>query len=182
MPRELPPGRTCSASAWSARDLGVFASYRSISRATAVDVMASKFEACLKAGADTTIDASDGRLAEQLLEATGGKGIDVAIDFVCSASTLEAAFAALAKGGRLVMLGGHGAKFTANPGEMLRKELELLGSRYATKDEVAESLELVARGELSPIVPEKVPLAEAETVHQRLDKGLVTGRAALLIA
>lgn len=148
----------------------------------AVDVMASKFEACLKAGADTTIDASDGRVTEQLLEATGGKGIDVAIDFVCSTSTLEPAFAALAKGGRLVMLGGHGAKFAASPGEMLRKELELLGSRYATKEEVAESLELVARGELSPIVPEKVGLAEAETIHQRLDKGLVTGRAALLIA
>jgi alcohol dehydrogenase, propanol-preferring len=148
----------------------------------AVDVMASKFEACLKAGADATVDASDGRVAEQLLALTHGKGVDVAIDFVCSSSTLDSAFAAMAKGGRLVMLGGHGAKFSAHPGEMLRKELELLGSRYATKEEVAESLELVARGELSPIVPEQVPLAEAEAVHQRLDKGLVTGRAALLIA
>jgi hypothetical protein len=27
----------------------------------------------------------------------------------------------------------------------------------------------------------KVPLAEAEAVHQQLDKGLVTGRAALLM-
>jgi alcohol dehydrogenase, propanol-preferring len=148
----------------------------------AVDVMASKFEACLKAGADATLDASDGRVAEQLLALTDGKGVDVAIDFVCSTSTLESAVAAMSKGGRLVMLGGHGAKFSAHPGEMLRKELELLGSRYATKEEVAESLELVARGELSPIVPEQVPLAQAEAVHQRLDKGLVTGRAALLIA
>ena len=31
----------------------------------AVDVMASKFETCFKAGADATVDASDGRLAEQ---------------------------------------------------------------------------------------------------------------------
>ena len=147
----------------------------------AVDVMASKFEACVKAGADATVDASDGRVAEQLLELTGGKGIDVAIDFVCSTSTLEAAFAALGKGGRLVTLGGHGAKFTATPAEMLRKELELLGSRYATKEEVVESLELVARGELWPMVTEKVPLAQAEAIHQRLDKGLITGRAALMI-
>jgi D-arabinose 1-dehydrogenase-like Zn-dependent alcohol dehydrogenase len=147
----------------------------------AVDVMASKFEACIKAGADATVDASDGRVAEQLMALTNGKGIDVAIDFVCNASTLEAAFAALGKGGRLVMLGGHGAKFTATPAEMLRKELELLGSRYATKEEVVESLELVARGELWPMVTEKVPLAQAEEVHQRLDKGLVTGRAALMI-
>ena len=63
----------------------------------------------------------------------------------------------------------------------MRKELELLGSRYASKTEVAESLELVARRELWPIVPEKVPLNEAEAVHERLDRGLVTGRAALMM-
>ena len=147
----------------------------------AVDVAAAKFEACVKAGADMTVDASDGRVAEQLLDATEGKGIDVAVDFVSTASTAEAAIAALGKGGRFVTLGGHGARFTANPGEMLRKELELLGSRYATKEEVAESLELVARGELWPMVTEKVPLEEAEAIHQRLDKALVTGRAALMI-
>jgi propanol-preferring alcohol dehydrogenase len=147
----------------------------------AVDVMASKFEACVKAGADATLDASQGRVAEQLLEFTGGKGIDVAIDFVSSASTLEAALAALGKGGRLVTLGGHGGTFSANPGEMLRKEIELLGSRYASKEEVIESLELVARGELTPMVTEKAPLEQAESVHARLDKGAITGRAALMM-
>ena len=146
-----------------------------------VDVMASKFEACAKAGADATIDPSDGRTSEELLEASGGQGIDVCIDFVCSKDTIEAGFAALAKGGRLVMLGGHGSPFTAKPGEMLRKEIELMGSRYATRQEVYESLELVARGELFPLVMEKAPLAEAESVHRRLDSGAVTGRAALMM-
>ena len=147
----------------------------------AVEVAPEKRQACIDAGADAFVDASRGGVAEQLLEASGGRGIDVAIDFVSSAATLEAAFAALGKGGRLVTLGGNSGRFTANPGEMLRKELELLGSRYASKAEVAESLELVARRELWPIVPEKVPLAEAESVHQRLDRGLVTGRAALMM-
>ena len=148
----------------------------------AVDVMASKLEACMKAGADATLDASAGRVTEQLMALTGGQGIDVAIDFVSSAATLEAGIAALGKGGRLVTLGGHGGAFTANPGEMLRKEIELLGSRYASRAEVAESLELVARGELWPVVTEKAPLAEAEAIHQRLEKGAVTGRAALIVS
>ena len=147
----------------------------------AVDVIPNKFEACVKAGADATVDASEGRVAEQLLELTGGKGVDVAIDFVSNALTLEPAFAALAKGGRLVTLGGNSAKFSANPGDMLRKEIEILGSRYATKAEVMESLETVARGEVWPMVTEKVPLAEAEKIHDRLDKGLITGRAALMM-
>jgi propanol-preferring alcohol dehydrogenase len=150
-------------------------------RVIAIDVAPFKLAACLEAGADATIDASAGRVAEQLLEATAGKGIDVAIDFVCSASTLEAACAALGKGGRLVTLGGNSSRFNVNPGEMLRKELELLGSRYASKEEVVESLELVARGELWPMVREAVPLSEAEAVHERLAKGLVTGRAALMM-
>lgn len=147
----------------------------------AVDVMASKFEACLKSGADATVDASGGRVVEQLLEATGGKGIDVAIDFVCTADTLGAATRALGKGGRLVVLGGHGQPFRADPGIMLRKEIEILGSRYATRQEVLDSLDLVARGDVWPLVTEKVPLAHAEYVHQRLDKGQITGRAALMM-
>lgn len=147
----------------------------------AVDVMASKFESCLKAGADATVDASDGKAAEHLLELTGGKGLDVAIDFVCSGATQEAALGALGKGGRLVVLAGHGQPFKAATANFLRKELELLGSRYATRQEVYDSLELVARGEVWPLVTEKVPLEEAESIHQRLEKGLVTGRAALVM-
>jgi propanol-preferring alcohol dehydrogenase len=147
----------------------------------AVDVMASKFETCLKAGADASVDASDGKITDHLLELTDGKGVDVAIDFVSATATLEAAVGALGRGGRLVTLGGHGQSFKAQPGLMLRNELEILGSRYATKQEVLDSLDLVARGELWPLVTEKVPLAQAEAIHERLDKGLITGRAALLM-
>ena len=45
-----------------------------------------------------------------------------------------------------------------------------------------ESLELVARGEVWPMVTEIVPLAQAEAIHQRLDKGVITGRAALVMS
>jgi len=151
-------------------------------RVIAVDIMAAKFETCLKSGADVTIDASDGSATEQLLALTGGKGVDVAIDFVSSAATLEAALGALGRGGRLVTVGGNSQPFRTDPRALLAKEIEVLGSRYATRQEVLDSLDLVARGELWPLVTEKAPLAQAEAIHERLDKGLVTGRAALMIA
>ena len=147
----------------------------------AVDVMASKLETCTKSGADATIDATEGEVAERLLDLTEGRGIDVAIDFVCSTDTLEAGFAALGRGGRLVTLGGHGAPFKVQPAALLRKELEVLGSRYATRQEVLDSLDLVARGDVWPLVTEKVPLEQAESIHQRLERGLITGRAALVM-
>ena len=149
-------------------------------RVIAVDVAADKLQACRDAGADEVVDASKGSVAEALKDLTGG-GIDVAIDFVSSTTTLETAAAALGRGGRLVTLGGAGEEFRMSSMAMLTKELEVLGSRYATKQDVIDSLALVARGEFWPIVTETQPLAEAEALHARLDKGLITGRAALLV-
>lgn len=147
----------------------------------AIDKSAAKFETAVKCGADITIDASAGRVAEQLLEATGGKGIDVAIDFVSNASTLEPALAALGKGGRLVTLGGHGQPVNVNAATLLRNEIEFMGSRYATRQEVKDTLELVARGEFSALVTDTAPLDQAEALHQRLEKELIIGRAALVM-
>lgn len=150
-------------------------------RVVAVDTAADKFDACRSAGADEVVDASRENVVEALLDFSKGKGLDVAIDFVSAASTLEAATGALGRGGRMVTLGGSGEPFRANAKDMLAKELELLGSRYATRQEVIDSLELVARGEIWPVVTEIYKLGEAEVVHDRLEKSLVTGRAALII-
>ena len=147
----------------------------------AVDTRAAKFETCLKSGADATVDASDGKVSQQLLEHTAGRGVDVVFDFVCSKQSIESAIGGLNKGGRLVMLAGHSDRFDADAPVIMRKEIEVMGSRYATKQEVIESLELVARGELWPLVTEKVPFTAAEAVHQRLETGSITGRAALLM-
>jgi len=65
--------------------------------------------------------------------------------------------------------------------EMLLKEQDLLGSRYVARSEILETLDLVARREVWPIVTEIRPLEEAEALHERVERGLVTGRAALLI-
>jgi D-arabinose 1-dehydrogenase-like Zn-dependent alcohol dehydrogenase len=45
-----------------------------------------------------------------------------------------------------------------------------------------EACDLVARGEVFPLVSEVRALEEAETVHERVERGEVIGRAALRIA
>ena len=147
----------------------------------AVDVASDKFEACRKAGADEVVDASQGDAADRLLELTKGRGVDVAIDYVSSQTTLESAVKALGKRGRLVTLGGAGKPFSVPAADMLAKELSLLGSRYVTRSEILETLDLVARREVWPLVSDIRPMAEAEALHERVEKGEVIGRAALLI-
>jgi D-arabinose 1-dehydrogenase-like Zn-dependent alcohol dehydrogenase len=127
------------------------------------------------------VDASAGRVAEQLLDLTGGQGVDVVIDYVSATATLEAGVKALGRCGRLVTLGGSGKPFQVPAADLLNKEQDVLGSRYVTRSEVLESLDLVARGEVFPLVSLVRPLEEAEAVHELVERGEVIGRAALRI-
>jgi len=150
-------------------------------RVIAVDVRPEKFDACRDAGADEVVDASRDDAAQVLMDLTDGLGVDVAVDFVSATSTLEAGAAALGRRGRLVTLGGAGQPFQASSKAMLQKELDLLGSRYVTHREIIDCLDLAARGDIWPIVTDIRKLEEAEAVHERVEKGEVVGRAALLI-
>ncbi len=120
-------------------------------------------------------------VVQALLDLTGGRGVDVAIDYVSVTSTLEAAAKALARRGRMVTLGGAGKSFQVSAFDMLYKEQALLGSRYVTRREILETFDLVARGEIWPLVSDIRPWTEAEAVHARVERGEVIGRAALLI-
>ena len=150
-------------------------------RVIAVDVASDKFDACRKAGADEVVDASKGNVVEALLELTKGRGIDVAIDYVSAQATLEAAVKSLGKRGRLITLGGAGKPFNIAATDLLGKELSVLGSRYVTRSEIFDTLDLVARREVWPLVTDVKPMAEAEGVHERVERGQVVGRAAILI-
>jgi propanol-preferring alcohol dehydrogenase len=151
----------------------------------AVDVVDDKLAKCHEVGAHDTVNAADGRMTEALRDLTGGKGVDVVVDFVSTARTLTDGIKALGTGGRLVTLGGGGAAtpFEALGRELLAKELEIMGSRYCTRQEVLDTLELAARGDIWPLVTEKCPFdaRAALAIHERLERGDILGRAALMV-
>jgi propanol-preferring alcohol dehydrogenase len=148
----------------------------------AVDINSDKLARCRQLGANATVDASTQDVVKTLKDITGGKGIDVAVDFVSTRATQEAAVASLGIGGRLVVLGGAAEPFTVPGHEMLGKELEILGSRYVTRQEVHDTLAIVARRDVWPVVTEIRPMEEAEELHRLIERGEIFGRAALRIA
>ena len=151
-------------------------------RVIAVDTAADKAAACRKAGADEVVNPRETDMAAALRDLTHGDGVDVVIDYVSSAATLEAGLKALNQSGRLVILGGAAQTFQAPGRDMLTKEQAILGSRYVTRAEILEACDVVARGEVWPLVTELRPLREAEAVHELVERGAVTGRAVLRVA
>jgi D-arabinose 1-dehydrogenase-like Zn-dependent alcohol dehydrogenase len=150
-------------------------------RVIAIDTATAKFDACRKAGADDVVDPGSVGVVEALLDLTSGDGVDVVVDYVSTTATLEAGAKALGRRGRLVTLGGAGQPFQASAMDLLTKEQDILGSRYVTRAEILATCEIVARGEVWPLVTEVRPLQEADAVHARVERGEVIGRAALRV-
>lgn len=148
----------------------------------AVDLGAPKLQAARAAGAVAAIDFSAADFAD-LVRRAAPRGPTVAIDFVGQPDTLARALEVLDRRGRLVVLTTFpGVMFPVSPREMVLTELTILGSRYASRWEVAQAARLVAEGKITPVVSEVVPLAEVGRLHDRLRRGLLVGRGAVVPA
>lgn len=105
---------------------------------------------------------------------------DIIVDLLGNAASLTWAARSLDTSGRLVLLTTFpGVEFTASPRDLVFTQGAILGSRYASRSEVALAAELVATGRVRPIVSRRVGLADVETVHDALREGTLLGRGAL---
>ncbi|PYO02261.1 MAG: NADPH:quinone oxidoreductase [Candidatus Rokuibacteriota bacterium] len=111
------------------------------------------------------------------------RGVTVAVDLVGTPATLRLSLDALAPRGRLVVLTTFpGLTIDVAPREMVARELAILGSRYASRWELAEAARLVAEQRITPVVTEVVTLPEVASLHARLRAGRLLGRGAVVPA
>jgi D-arabinose 1-dehydrogenase-like Zn-dependent alcohol dehydrogenase len=87
----------------------------------------------------------------------------------------------MAPGGRVVVVGNlDTGSFELNPGLVIVKELEIIGAYATTRDELDTALQLTAAGHVKSCVSEVLPLADAASVHSRLEKRQISGRVVLV--
>ena len=146
----------------------------------AIETKQIKEKSCRDSGASEFINPNSNSKKEVIEDFTNNSGLDVVIDFVSSKSSLETGTELLGSGGRLITLGGSGEFFNIDSGNMLLKEIEIIGSRYCSKQEVIDSLNLVSNGLITPLVTEKVSPYQANDLHERIEKGNVIGRAGII--
>lgn len=137
----------------------------------AVDVRDRPLEIARELGA-TPVRAGADDPAARIREATGGRGVDVAVEVAGRPSTVRDALGVLAPMGRVALVGIFSGCVEVRPyAELIGREAELIGVSDHLLHEIPDLLEWAEQGalRLDPVVRSTVPL-EAEAVNDALDR------------
>jgi len=130
-------------------------------------------------------------LPRQVREATGGRGVDLVVDFV-GGPELGGRFAALRERGRLVLVGlTAGPKAEVDLRPVLSRRLHMVGSvlRPRSREEKARlvagfagfALPRLKDGRLRPIVDRVIPLERVAEAYRDLERGGAFGKIVLSV-
>lgn len=112
-------------------------------------------------------------------DATGGNGVDVVIDNVGS-PTFEATRRSLAMGARWIFVGQVTGDFVKlNPAQLFMRDISILSAKSTSKRQLQDALDLVARGDIKPVITGEMSLEHAAQAHSDVEAGRSTGRIIL---
>jgi acryloyl-coenzyme A reductase len=149
-------------------------------RVIAVTTSADKEPAIREAGAGEVVVDEAGRFDRRVRELTEGLGPDVVLELV-GAPTLETSLRCLRAGGRLALVGNILAeRVELNPGLIIVRELEVIGSAMETRADLEETVALQAAGRLRTVVGHRFRLERALEAHRLLEARGNVGRVVLL--
>jgi len=137
-----------------------------------------KLARCRELGADITVNYREEDFVGALREATDGAGADVILD-IMGASYLERNLAALARYGRLVIIGRQGgSRAEIDLGVLHAKQASLHGTtvRARPKDRKAALVAavrdnvwpLIGSGRVAAVIDRKLPISQAAEAHRAM--------------
>ncbi len=150
---------------------------------------ADKLDRCRSLGMTAGVVPDKGAFAKQVLDATGGRGVDVVIDLV-GGDYVRETIAACAPRARIVLVGlTAGATAEVPLGQVLGKRITIVGTVLRArpleeKIEAAKLLErslvpLLVEGRIAPVVDRVFPLAEAGAAHTYVASNASFGKVLL---
>ena len=140
----------------------------------------AKRDAITSAGADHVLVAADAQdFSGEVLGLTNGEGVDIVTDTVGS-RVFTPAFRSLTIGGRYLVIGQLFREDVAiNPARIIFKAATIMGITSARRDQLEDTVRLIAAGKLHSRVARIMPLAEAAQAHALVESGDVIGRIVL---
>lgn len=146
----------------------------------AVTTSEEKIEPIRQAGAHEVLLVGKGEdFSARVKKATGGAGVDVAIDNVGSA-VFQPTRRSLAAYGRWVFVGQLTGEFVQlNPAQIFMQAITIQSAKSTSREQLRDALELVRRGQVKPMITGRMALEDAPRVHKLVESGQSTGRILL---
>jgi NADPH2:quinone reductase len=141
-------------------------------------------ELARREGAHQTFNHSKAGYHEEIMKATGGRGVDVILEMLANVN-LGGDLKLLAMNGRVVVVGSRG-DVTVTPRDLMvrRASVRAFSVWAAQPAEVAEiHAGLIAgfeNGTLKPVVGKQIPLAEAARAHKEILESGAAGKMVLI--
>ena len=150
----------------------------------------AKLDRCLELGADVAVDYTDEDFVERVRAETDGAGVDVILDIV-GAAYLERNVAALARNGRLAVIGMQGGrKAELDLGALLAKRVAVIGvtlrgrpleEKAAIVGAVRENVwPVVESGQVRVVVDRRLPMSQAAEAHRVMEASDHFGKIVLV--
>ncbi|MBI4977251.1 MAG: zinc-binding alcohol dehydrogenase family protein [Spirochaetes bacterium] len=122
------------------------------------DLVEGRLELAKRLGADGTINTGKEDMSASVKEITAGGGMDVCIEAAGLPQTFLACIEQACFGGQIILIGNGKKETTFNHSLLLKKELDVFGSRNSRND-FEPLIELVARGavDIKPLITDVFP-------------------------
>jgi NADPH2:quinone reductase len=135
-------------------------------------------------GAHQVFDHSKAGYQEEIMKATGGRGVDIVLEMLANVN-LSADLKLLAMNGRVIIIGNRG-EITINPRDLMLRRASARGFTMwaiTPAEEAQIHAGLIAgleNGTLRPIVGKELPLAEAARAHKEILEPGAAGKIVLV--
>jgi L-iditol 2-dehydrogenase len=138
------------------------------SRIYVADLDKTRLQLAQDVGA-TAVLSPDMDLVEQVMQLTGGAGVDIAIEAVGRNETVKASIESVRKGGTVVLVGNISPEVTLPLQKVVTRQIRLQGS-CASAGEYPRAIELLASGaiQVKPFITAVAPLEEGPRWFERL--------------
>ncbi len=139
------------------------------SRVFIADVDATRLALAEQLGADRTILASGTPLIEDILQQTGGNGVDVVLEAVGREETIVGAIDCVRKGGTVALIGNISPQIMLPLQKVVSRQIRLQGS-CASAGEYPQAIELIASGRIKvdSLITAIAPLSDGPSWFDRL--------------
>ncbi len=134
------------------------------------DLSDSRLRIAREMGADITINPGEEDFKARILEETDGLGVDVAIEAVGAAATVQQAMSALKFAGTAIWIGNNKPMIEINMQEIVTRELVVHGSFLYGYEEFKTVVELLNGDKINvaPLISAEISLEEAPGYFEQL--------------